>query len=99
MIQGKGDKRWHRYGGPARRRTAAEHVEEGAIFWNGCDEAILGVCDGRVVYGRERLVSLFRRQGMTRDEADEWVSFNIEGAHVGPLTPLMVREIKELWEP
>ena len=36
---------------------------------------------------------------MTHDEADEWVSFNIEGAHVGPLTPLMVREIKELWEP
>lgn len=91
--------RWHRYRGPARRRTVAEYVDDGAVFWNDCDSAILGVCDGRVVYGRERLVGVFRAQGMTHEEADEWVSFNLEGAYVGPLTPLIIREVKELWEP
>lgn len=66
----------------------AEHV----ITLDGYDDAVVGVairCGSEpvVVYDRERIISICMTDGMTREEAEEWVSFNIEGAFVGELTP------------
>jgi hypothetical protein len=79
----------------ANRREQAEALLEGgdgdgAIFWNECDAAIVGVCDGRVVYEWASLVQVFVAQGMTEEEAEEWVSFNIAGAYLGKGTPLLM---------
>lgn len=70
---------------------AVERADPDAVKWNGCDAAIIGVADGRIVYSRDALVDVFIAQEMTEEEADEWVSFNIEGAYVGEFTPFIVQ--------
>lgn len=62
------------------------------LLFDGCDKAIIGYI-GRcgqvpmVVYDWTKLVRVFEKQGMTNEEADEWVAFNCEGAWLGPGTP------------
>jgi hypothetical protein len=67
--------------------------------WSDLDRAILGTTltyqnGERVpvfVYSGEEIVSvLMDRDSMTRDEALEFVDFNIEGAYTGNDTPLLV---------
>jgi hypothetical protein len=61
------------------------------IVWDDCDAAILGhTLDLRVVYCYDRLVSVFVGQGMTKEEANDWVNFNIVGTYVGENTPIIV---------
>ena len=60
--------------------------EERLKLWTDCDEAIVGIATKRdsysqplVVYDRDKLVENFmKKDGMTFDEAEEWVSFNID---------------------
>jgi hypothetical protein len=63
-----------------------------ALTIDGCDSAIIGVYRERVVYSRSRLEFCFILQGMTEEEAGEWVDFNIVGAYVGPGTPIVVED-------
>lgn len=63
----------------------------------GAREAIIGhthdITTGteRIVYDRNKLVEWFMRtEDWDWETADEWVSFNVEGAYVGPGTPLIV---------
>jgi hypothetical protein len=67
--------------------------------WTDLDKAILGTTltyqEGErvpvFVYSGEEIVSvLMIRDGMTHDEALEFVDFNIEGAYTGKDTPLLV---------
>lgn len=65
----------------------------------GADAAILGTVyrcgqDPFVVYDYDRLVDHFVREGMTHDEAAEWIDYNIEGAWVGPHTPGVLRRLE-----
>ncbi|MBK7657003.1 MAG: hypothetical protein IPJ18_20260 [Betaproteobacteria bacterium] len=81
------------------RQACLDTVCEDAdiLFADGYDDAILGVAewDGvwRVVYDVERILRILRkRDGMTRDEAEEFYAFNIAGASMGERTPVfMVR--------
>jgi hypothetical protein len=66
------------------------------IFWDDCDAALIGVGSrcaepDVTVYDYGLLVDCFVSQGMTEEEAVEWVSYNIEGAWVGPQTPIILR--------
>ena len=81
--------------GAERREWVQELVDEDAILWNDCDDAIIGVSGGKVVYGRDALIAVFVAQGMTEEDAEDWVGYNIEGAYVGELTPLIVQEIPD----
>ncbi len=63
----------------------------------GFDDAIIGITDGafaptmRLVYDIDKCVDiLMRRDGMTREEAMEFFTFNVSGAYVGEGTPLYV---------
>lgn len=66
----------------------------------GHDDAILGPAmiwkdDGHhvevLVYDAEKIrETLMKRDGMSHDEAREYIEFNIEGAYVGPDTPILV---------
>ena len=67
--------------------------------WTNLDKAILGTtltyqAGERVptfVYSGEEIVSvLMIRDGMTRDEALEFIDFNIDSAYIGKDTPLLV---------
>lgn len=73
---------------------------------DGFDEAIIGpamVWDkagclrGVIVYDAERIrETLMKRDGMTSEEAREYIEFNIECAYVGPHTPVLVWPQDEL---
>lgn len=59
------------------------------------DQAIVGLTwrDARpvLIYDRDRLVELARAGGIgDADDAEEWVAFNIEGAHMGERTPILL---------
>jgi hypothetical protein len=44
-----------------------------------------------LVYDAEKIRDLLmKRDGMTMEEAREYIEFNIEGAYVGPHTPIIL---------
>jgi len=61
------------------------------IWQNGTHVAVL-VYDAEVIRA-----TLMKRDGMTAEEAREYIEFNIEGAYVGPDTPILVWP-DDLWE-
>jgi len=71
------------------------------LFADGFDDAILGI-GGRcskppiVVYDRAKCLEiLVTRDGMSYEEAEEYFSFNTEGAWVGERTPLYLARPEE----
>jgi hypothetical protein len=60
------------------------HAED-AIQFDGLDYAIVGVSHtGYYIYDFERMVDIFiERDGMTMDEAYEWIDFNVMGVNAG----------------
>ena len=64
---------------------------------DGFDDAIIGVAtpwlnQSRVdvlVYDAERIRAILMKDGMTAEEAREYIEFNIEGAYVGDATPVI----------
>jgi len=70
--------------------------DEELLFADGFDEALLGVATrcGQpplVVYDRQKCIDLLiSRDGMSEEEAEEYFSFNTEGAWVGDRTPIFV---------
>jgi hypothetical protein len=64
-----------------------------AILWDGIDDAIIGISiDNRTVYGLNKMILLFQEQGMSEEEAMEWIDFNIISAYVGEYTPIHIWE-------
>lgn len=65
------------------------------MFIDGCDEAVVGYAcrcgqPPIVVYSHQGLVSKFVRDGMSEEDAEEWVSVNIVGAWLGLGTPAVL---------
>jgi hypothetical protein len=65
---------------------------------DGFDDAFLGVAyrdDVFVaVYSRDKIIDiLMQRDGMTEEDASDYFEFNIEGAYVGPQTPIYVEQM------
>jgi hypothetical protein len=51
-----------------------------------------------LVYDAEAIrATLIHRDGMDPDEAREYIEFNIEGAYMGPDTPILVW-MEDLWD-
>ena len=70
------------------------------IKMDGLDKALIGrSCiwdrsgfqEDRLIYSGEKIVAiLIARDGMTAEEAMEYIEFNIEGAYVGEQTPIIM---------
>ena len=63
------------------------------IKFDGLDGAIIGVTanDDKIVYSAQRIRSLLSEQsGMSKDEALEYMEFNILGLYAGEHTPVIV---------
>lgn len=72
-------------------REEIADFNEDAILWDGCDDAIIGYTpEGIAVYSINKLWDVFIEQGMTSEEAIEWVDYNILGAYVGENTPIHI---------
>ena len=72
--------------------------QEAVLQIDGAEQAIIGIAHrcGQIpllVYSREKLEQHFVEQGMTFEEASEWISFNIEGAWLGEGTPIILGEM------
>ena len=72
---------------------------DNVIVFEGYDynDALLGVTeDGRAVYVYEKMVArLIEKQGITQEEAVEWIEHNTTGAtsNAGPLGPLIIYSV------
>ena len=67
--------------------------------WDGLDDSIIGqasVWNGNervevLVYDADKIIKVFvDRDGMSEEEANEYIVFNIEGAYIGEDTPVLV---------
>jgi len=59
-------------------------MNEDAIRFHELDEAIIGTDhNGFIVYDYDTMLALFCRQGMTTDEAVEWIDYNVLGTNAG----------------
>ncbi len=67
-----------------------------ALLLDGFEAAFVGIArrcgqPSLAVYDRHRCLRiLMDRDGMTPEDAEEFFSFNTEGAWVGPMTPIML---------
>ena len=77
-----------------RERLVAQYNDEGLLFADGFDEAIIGVSLGgtyRTVYDARLMVAkLIREDEMDYAGAWEYLDFNTFQAHVGDRTPIYV---------
>lgn len=77
---------------------SAIHEMEGTflLLEPSMDVAIVGLVAGAgkqpvVGYDRDKVIQvLMERDGMEAEEAEEFFSFNIEGAYLGPATPVFI---------
>jgi hypothetical protein len=73
------------------------------LFFDGLEQALVGksevwIADGaraiRAVYSANKMIEIFESQGMSFDEAVEWIIYNVEGAYMGESTPVVFWDYK-----
>jgi len=53
-------------------------IARGAVILTGLNSAVLGLSsEGKIVYGYEKMLRKFRDDGMTNQDAAEWIDFNV----------------------
>jgi hypothetical protein len=62
------------------------------------DDCIIGVATrcglpSTVVYDKEKIAIKFIDEGMSYEEAIEYIAYNIEGAYLGETTPLIMERV------
>jgi hypothetical protein len=74
-------------------------AEEKLVKADGLEDAIIGV-GSRInmpevlIYSYNKCVDIFmKRDGMTHEEAIEWMEYNVVGAWWGETTPIFVHEV------
>lgn len=76
-------------------REAIAKINPGCVMLDGLDDAIMGMTveqKPRLIYDYAKCCAVFQsRDGMTEDDAMEWVDFNVLGVCVGPEMPVVVR--------
>jgi hypothetical protein len=78
----------------------ARENEEGMIILDGLDAAVIGLVSrcGQspcLMYSSERIVRIFMaRDGMTREEAEEFFDFNTAGAYLGDTSPFFLHDLE-----
>jgi hypothetical protein len=92
----------------AERRALAERLigedNPEALFADGFDEAIIGVAaqfhnPPLVVYDLDVVRRVLMAEGISAEQAEEYISFNITGAWAGPGTPLFLSSLTHQVEP
>jgi hypothetical protein len=79
--------------------------EQNPIKFDGLDDCLIGVADvwgtdgdrpTRLIYSGDMIIQLLmERDDMGVEEALEFIQFNIEGAYVGPQTPIILWEVPD----
>lgn len=69
------------------------HDDENVLLADGFEDAFLGIGrkfgDPHAVYDRDKCIEILMKD-MSLEEAEEYFSFNVEGAYVGEQTPIFL---------
>lgn len=64
------------------------------LYMDGFDEALIGTGlkfnTTVAIYDYERCIAILMNQGMSLEEAEDYFSFNVQGAYVGEATPVIL---------
>lgn len=75
-----------------------EELKSEHASWDGFDDAILGIAErcsqeAVLLYDYESMIDvLMHRDGLNRENAEEYLQFNVIGAWIGDQTPLVFYE-------
>ena len=73
------------------------HPDHEFLLADGFEEAFVGVAyqfdKPLAVFDREKCISILARD-MSTEEAEEYFQFNVEGAYMGPNTPMFLDRFK-----
>lgn len=72
------------------------HTENGLLFADGLDDAIIGICPDtlRVVYSRTKVIEIFIKDDlMTEEDAIEHAEYNTFSGYVGEQTPIWIDDL------
>lgn len=71
-----------------------EEESERALLADGFEDALIGFGyqfnQQIAIYDYAKCVRILEKQGMTREQALEWMEFNVTGAYVGRGTPVFL---------
>lgn len=88
---------------PLRDRLVDAFGDDELLFLDppSLDIAIVGIAERLnlppvVVYDRQKLLEAFVAEGMSDDDAEEWISYNVERSYVGERTPLLQVSVESL---
>jgi hypothetical protein len=66
--------------GVSEKHHLGSMLKDEALILDGLDDAIAGASDsGLLIYDYSKMVKIFEKQGMTVDEAVEWIDYNVMG--------------------
>lgn len=73
------------------RRMTVASVNSEAMFADGFDDAIIGYdVNGCAIYDYDKCLNILVEQDMTREEAHEYMEFNVVNTYVGDFTPIFM---------
>lgn len=73
-------------------------MNEELLKLDGMDDAVLGVCMTwhgnmlveRIIYDGNKIGEILEKQGMEKEDVQEYIDYNIIGAYVGDATPIVM---------
>lgn len=69
-------------------------MSEETLYATGFDAALLGIGvqfnKELAIYDYSKCIEILIQDGMTSEEADEWMSYNVLGSYVGEHTPIFL---------
>lgn len=70
-------------------------MEKTMYQFDGLDEAVIGLAtqatgEPLLVYDYNKIIEIFRKDGMSEQEAEEHVDYNVIGLNLGDKTPLIM---------
>ena len=72
-----------------------DHDEEGLLFADGFDDAIIGICPNslRIVYSRSKVIEILS-EDMSTEDAVDYAEYNTFNAYVVEKTPIWVEDLR-----
>ena len=72
-----------------------DYDEEGLLFADGFDDAIIGICPNslRIVYSRSKVIEILS-EDMSTEDAVDYAEYNTFNAYVGEKTPIWVEDLR-----
>jgi hypothetical protein len=79
---------------PAEIISILEECNPEAIMYDGLDDALVGMIsragtEPLALYDRSKLVDLLISHGLSNEQAENYICYNIEGCWAGPHTPFL----------